>query len=231
MSQSFTLTTLKTALQNQVADSSTEFVAELDTIIKSAETRLLRDLRLENFSSVFTGSLTASQREQPIHGYAANGDNPRIVAIREVRIENVGGGGDLRFLPRRTYGFCASYAPDASVESEPAYWAPLDDINIYVVPTPDVAYQYSVRGLIRPYSLTDATNNPTGTSWLGEHAGDMLFYAALIASEEYLKDAEDEMMAKWRTSYTETLQASFPELQRLMQADYGLLEPSARAPG
>ena len=49
---SFTLSTLKTAVQNYVESAETTFVASLDTFIKEAEERILKAVELPVFLSL-----------------------------------------------------------------------------------------------------------------------------------------------------------------------------------
>ena len=57
---SFTLSTLKTAVQNYVESSETTFVASLDTFIQEAEERILKAVELPVFRKNVTGTASAS---------------------------------------------------------------------------------------------------------------------------------------------------------------------------
>jgi len=54
----FTLATLKSTIQTYLKDSDTEFVADLDTIIKQAEDRILKTVRPRRERLGITQSLT-----------------------------------------------------------------------------------------------------------------------------------------------------------------------------
>ena len=72
----------------------------------------------------------------------------------------------------------------------------------------------TIRCIIRPAGMT--SGNPT--TWLGTHVGDLLFYACLVGSEQYLK--ADERIATWKTEYVERLQAARFELKPETRKDY-----------
>ena len=55
---SFTLATLKTAIQDYTENTETSFVSSLNTFIKAAEDRIFRSVDLEIFRKNVTSSLT-----------------------------------------------------------------------------------------------------------------------------------------------------------------------------
>ena len=57
---SFTLSTLKTAIQDYAESSETTFVTHLPDFIKTAEERILKAVQLDVFRKNVTGTLTAS---------------------------------------------------------------------------------------------------------------------------------------------------------------------------
>ena len=56
----WTLTTLKSAIQDYLQTTETTFVNNLDTIITQAEDRILKSVQLPDFRINKTGTLTAS---------------------------------------------------------------------------------------------------------------------------------------------------------------------------
>ena len=58
----FTLTTLKSAIQDYLQTTETTFVNNLDTIITQAEDRILKSVQLPDFRINRTGTLTASNQ-------------------------------------------------------------------------------------------------------------------------------------------------------------------------
>lgn len=211
---SFNFTELSTALQAWLEDSGTEFTGNIETIISLGESRLATDLNFEIFDEVSTAALTPAVREQPIKPALLQG-------TRSIHLRDVGGTGLLRYLRLRTYEYCADFAPDISVQAEPIFYAELDELNWYMVPTPDVAYQAVIRAIVPPEALTVGTP----TSWMGSNAGDVLFYACLMSSEEFLKSKD--RAAEWKQSYAELLPMRKVELRRQIRSDYNPVRAGA----
>ena len=59
---SFTLATLKTAIQNYTENDETTFTSTLDTFIKNTEERILKNTHLDIFRKNVTGTMTSSSQ-------------------------------------------------------------------------------------------------------------------------------------------------------------------------
>ena len=59
---SFTLATLKTAIQNYTENDETTFTSTLDTFIKNTEERILKNTHLDIFRKNVTGTMTSSNQ-------------------------------------------------------------------------------------------------------------------------------------------------------------------------
>ena len=62
-----TYSELKSLIQNYLENTETTFVSDLPQIIKQAEERILKSVKLPNFRKNVTGSLTASNELSLIH--------------------------------------------------------------------------------------------------------------------------------------------------------------------
>lgn len=205
---SYTYTELLAEIQAWVDDDSTEFVAALPNIIRLAESQVATDLGLDIFDAVTTGNLTASQPEQDILG-------SDVQQVQALWIRDADGTGLLRALRHRTYAFCLDYAPDPAVEAEPKFWAYVgenDDVTtrIYLSPTPDDTYEFTLRFTGPPEGLSSTNSN----TWIGDNAGDLLLWQALYKAESWLKSDQAQ---RWFQQYAQLMQTRMPTLQESMR--------------
>jgi hypothetical protein len=211
MAYSVNYSQLVTQLSNVVEDESDEYLADRDNIIARAELRVLRDIDLELFKGVNTAvSTVQGTREVSIPGTLVSVDTVSMTAS-----------GSYVPLFQRSYDYCTFYAPTVATQAQPKYYAFLTATQLYIVPTPNAVYPLTMRGLQRPASMS--SGNPT--TWIGDHAGDLLYYAAVIESETFLADKAraDEV----RVSYAERLPQSKMELREETRADYSPVRRAA----
>jgi len=210
-----TLAALSTAIQSFIEDTGVEFTGNINTIIQLGEGRCYTDLNLELLDTVITANLTAAQRLQAIK--PANNQ-----ATRTIHLRGVGGTGDLIKIARRTYEFCIEYAPTIATQARPLYYAEYSPTEYYMVPTPDVAYQASIRQVVAPPSLVSVA--PT---WLATNMGDLLLYGCLVSTEQYLK-SDDSFIAKWKDTYDGLLSIRRFELRDVVRSDYYPIKDAAK---
>ncbi len=215
-STSFTYNLLIAELQRVLEEASAEYVADLPVLVSLGESRLNTDLNLEIFDRVVTGALTADVFVQPIKPSTWQG-------TRSLHIRDVGGTGLRRFLQRRTYEWCLDFEPDESVTAEPIYYAEYTETEVFVVPAPVLTHGFELRQIQAPTALTVGNQN----SWLGDNAGDLLLYACLISSEEFLKSDQGEIDV-WKKTYGELTTARKLELRRQWRGDYSPVKEAAR---
>jgi hypothetical protein len=128
-----------------------------------------------------------------------------------------------RYLQRRTYEYCLDFAPDETDTAEPIYYSEYTETEFFLAKAPDQAYAFELRQIQTPEALAPGNQN----TWLGDNAGDLLLYACLLASDEFLiSDAED--LAAWRQSYGELVPARKLELRRQWRGDYSPVKEAAR---
>lgn len=218
-SVAFTYDQLIAELQSVLEEDSTEFIADLPTLVKLGESRLATDLNFEIFDRVVTGALTPAAFIQPIKPTTWQG-------TRSLHIRDVGGAGLRRFIERRSYEYCLDFEPDETQTAEPIYWAEFTETDVWMVPAPILAHGFELRQIQSPTSLAPSQQ----TTWIGTNAGDMLLYAALIASEEFLKSDQGEIEV-WKRTYGEFLGARKLELRRQWRSDYSPVMEAARTIG
>lgn len=130
------------------------------------------------------------------------------------------------YLERRTYEYCLDYEPDETLTAQPEYYAEFTETEFFLVPPPDIAYGFDLRQIQTPEALAPGNQ----TTWLGTNAGDLLLYACLLASDEFLiSDPQD--LATWRQSYGELVPARKLELRRQWRGDYSPVQEAARTVG
>lgn len=127
-----------------------------------------------------------------------------------------------RYQERRTYEWCLDFEPDETATAEPQYYAEYTETEFFMVPPPDDAYAFELRQIQTPEALAPGNQ----TTWLGTNAGDLLLYACLLASDEFLiSDAED--LNTWRQSYGELMPPRKIELRRQWRGDYDPVQAAA----
>jgi hypothetical protein len=126
---SFTLTTLKQAIQDYTENNETTFVNNLDTFIKLAEERILKSVQLDLFRKNVSGSTAASNKylARPVDFLA-----PFSLSV-EVS-------GSKEFVEFKDVSFVQTFNPDATVTGTPLYYSVFDVNNFILGPTPNAAF-------------------------------------------------------------------------------------------
>ena len=175
---SFTLSTLKTAVQNYTESSETTFVASLDTFIQEAEERILKAVELPVFRKNVTGTATASNTylSTPTDFLA-----PYSLAVISSSVYS--------YLLYKHVSFIRDFTPNASTTGLPKYYALFDDNSFLLAPTPDTTYSFELHYKYRPASLT--TTSGTDTTWLSDNAPDAMLYGTLVEAATFLKNPQE----------------------------------------
>jgi len=201
----YTYTTLKAAIVAFTEDQGTEFDTNVDKIIPLAEERILRDLDLELFDKAMSGVF------QPSNEWLTKPTD--LVALRSLHYTNAAG--DFVLIEPRSWTFCKDYWPKAATTTAtPKFFAEHDENTWLIAGTPASALALTIRFTYRPTGLT-STN---ATTWLGTNAGDLLFFACLVASEQFLK--ADNRVPVWKAEYIERLAAAKVELKAEARINY-----------
>lgn len=208
MASSFTYTTLAAALVSMTEDVGTEFATAVDTIIPLGEDKVLRDLDLTLFDTVATGSFTSSN---PLLAKPTD-----FIALRSMHYINAST--NMVELEPRSWSFIKDYWPNnATTTATPKYFAEYLNSSTpawHIAGTPASALSYSVEYVKRPTGLTSSN----AATWLGSNVGDLLLYACLVASEQFLK--ADERIPVWTTEYMSQLAAARSELRLSIRTNY-----------
>ena len=182
---SFTLSTLKTAVQNYVESAETTFVASLDTFIEEAEERILKAVELPVFRKNVTGTASASNT------YLSTPSD--FLASYSLAVISSSAYSYLLF---KHVSFIRDFTPNASTTGLPKYYALFDDNSFILAPTPDQTYTFELHYKYRPASLT--TTSGTDTTWLSDNAPDALLYGTLVEAANFLKNPQETVLYEQR---------------------------------
>jgi hypothetical protein len=79
-----------------------------------------------------------------------------------------------------------------------------NELSFILGPTPDTTYNAELHYYYYPVSIADTTNNPSGTSWLGDNFDTVLLYGSLVEAYTFMK-GETDMMTLYNQKYVEAL--------------------------
>lgn len=172
-------------------DNDTAFQAQIPRLVMYAENRVATDLKVEGVQQVVTNTLAVGQPNM-----AKPTGWRDTVSFQLTRAD----GTRFNVFPR-TYEYARQYWPDSTQKGEPRYYAEYNFENFLLVPTPDIAYAFELIYHAKIQAL-DTTNE---VNWLTMNAPQLLFYAAMLEAQTYLKnDAKTQL---WAGFYNDSLQA------------------------
>ena len=178
---------LKESLQN----SETTFVADLPTIIKQAEERILKLVRLPVFRRNVQGNLTTGNQY-----LGTPSDFMDTFSIATITSDT------YNYLIRTDVSFIREAYPTTTTTSAPKHYALFDDSTYIVGPTPNSDYTTELHYFYRPASITSA--GESGTTWLSTNATNALLYGCLVEGYTYMK-GEADLMNLYNQRYQEAL--------------------------
>jgi hypothetical protein len=143
---SYTLTTLKSAIQDYTENTETTFVSNLRSFIRSAENRLFKMVDFEVFRKNSTTATTSSDR---FLSCPTDFFSPFSLSITSSN--------NMIFLLEKDVNFVQEYHPNSSTTGTPKYYARFDVDNFILAPTPDSNYTCELHYYYKPTSLADST--------------------------------------------------------------------------
>jgi len=174
----WTLSTLKTAIQDYSESTETSFVTNLPNFIKTTEERILKSVQLDDFIKNVTGTATASS---PYLGSPSDYLSSFSLAV-------IDSSSNYNYLQLKHPSFIRDFTPASSTTGLPKYYAEFDENTFILAPTPDTTYTFELHYFFRPSSLTSAGDS--GTTWLSDNAPNALLYGSLTEAMVYLKNYE-----------------------------------------
>lgn len=160
---------------------------QIPRLINLAERRIARELKVQGFINVVTGTLTIGQST-----YSKPDRWRDTVSI------NIGTGAQnnsRKVLFSRAYEYLLSYWPDRSQTEEPIFYSDYDYDHWLIAPTPDAEYPFE----ILYYELPPLLDDVVQTNWLTEYAPQLLLYGTLLEATPFLKN--DERIGVWQSMY------------------------------
>ena len=174
---SFTLATLKTAIQDYTDNSETSFVTNLPNFIKGAEEKIFKSVDLDYFRKNVTSAFTSSD---PYLTVPAD-----YLASFSLQITT---SGSEKFLLQKDVNFIQQYTSDPTTTGSPIYYASFDVDNFIVAPTPSTGFAVELHYYYRPASLT---TDDSGSTWISTNAPDALLYGCLVEAYTFMKGEAD----------------------------------------
>ena len=165
--------------------------------ISNAENRIFREVDLDAFRSYQYALLTANNSFVSLPGTGI----AEFALIRSVQIYGQTLGNSRKKLEQKDVTFMNEYWPDRTATATPVYYANWKAGNIYLAPTPDVAYNIEVALNKLPTGLS-STNT---TTWVSINAPRTLLYACLCEAFKFLKGPYD-LLAQYEQGYANALQ-------------------------
>lgn len=205
MPSSFTYATLTSTIQSFTEDQGTEFAAIIPTIIQLAEDRILRDLDLELFDTINTLAFTAGN---PVLTKPTG-----TVATRTIHFTDATS--NFVLMEPKSWEFVKDFWPNAATSTAaPRYYTEYSPTQWYFAGTPSGTNAVTARCVVAPAGLTALNTN----TWLSNYMGDLLLYACLTVSEEFLK--ADPRIPVWEQDYMGRLSAARGILKPEDRMDY-----------
>ena len=192
MASSTTFTTLKDDLRRYLERGSTYAAdavvfEQLPRLINLAERRIARELKIQGFINVVTGTLTTglSVYDKP--------DRWRDTVSMTI---GTGSDGNTRTpVFTRSYEYVRSYWPDSTQTDQPVFYADYDYSHWLIAPTPDADYPFEVVY----YQIPQLLDETVQSNWLTEYAPELLLYASLLEATPFLKN--DDRIPVWQSMY------------------------------
>ena len=186
-----TYSELKSLIQDYLQNTEATFVADLPTIIKQAETRILKTVKLPVFRKNVTGNLTSGNQ------YLATPTD--FLDNFSLSITN---SSSQEFLLFKDVNFVREAYPNASTTGVPKHYALFDNTSFIVGPTPGSGYTVELHYFYQPDSLTAGSDS--GTTWLSTNAENALLYGCLVEAYTYMK-GEPDLIATYEKRYDQAL--------------------------
>jgi hypothetical protein len=160
---------------------------QIPRLINLAERRIARELKVQGFINVVTGTLQS--------GNAVYAKPDRWRDTVSINI-GVGPGNDNRkVLFSRAYEYLISYWPNRAQTDEPIFYSDYDYTHWLITPTPAEDYPFEVLY----YELPPLLDDTVQTNWLTEYAPQLLLYGTLLEATPFLKN--DERIPVWQNMY------------------------------
>lgn len=160
---------------------------QIPRLINLAERRIARELKVQGFINVVTGTFAVGQ--------AVYSKPDRWRDTVSVNIGTGASNNNRKVLFTRDYEYLLSYWPNRTETEEPIFYSDYDYDHWLIAPTPDAEYPFE----ILYYELPPLLDDVVQTNWLTEYAPQLLLYGTLLEATPFLKN--DERIGVWQSMY------------------------------
>jgi len=188
MAYTYTYATLVQDIQDWTENDFSEFTGEVDSFIRNAELRIVRETDLDVFRKTSTATLNVDDR------YLSKPSD--FVYDRWLKVTS--GSNVTDVLPKDTSFLWTAY-PDDTATGLPRYYSDFDNTTFMLGPVPDSAYTVTLGYIYLPDGLSSSNT----TTWIGTNAPDVLLYACLVEAIGYMKGMEHPDLQYYEKRYTE----------------------------
>lgn len=175
-----------------VDTTEANFVAILPAMIEGAELRCYRDCDFP--------SARRTQRLSIVAGTASVAPPADMVVPRALWVEAASGARSE--VLRRDASYLREYAPTASTQGVPRYWATTDAETLLLAPAANASYLLDMEYTFRPAPLAEGNQE----TWLSARYPDLLIYAAMVWGSGYQRNFgaqtdDPQMPGSWEGQY------------------------------
>ena len=195
-----TYTELVAAIESYTQNYESDFVANIPTFVKQAETRIYNTVQIPALRKNVTGVLSSGNKY-----LSCPNDFLSVFSIAVID------SGNYEYLLNKDVNFIRAAYPSANDTGLPKYYALFgptvvssavtDELSFILGPMPDANYDVELHYFYLPESITVA---PDGRTWLGDNYDPVLLYGSLVEAYIYMK-GEAEMMAAYEKKYQDAL--------------------------
>lgn len=175
--------------------SDKPFVDQIPRFIMLAENRIASEVRGLGQLDIVQGSFDSSVVKKPVRW-------------RETASMNATVGGQIKVLFERSYEYCRTFAPDATVRGDPRFYADYGYEHWLIVPTPTPGTVFEVSYYVRPEPLSSSNQ----INWTTQYAPQLILYASLLEAQPFLKN--DNRIATYKGFYDFASSAVTAEAKR-----------------
>ena len=188
---SFTLATLKTAVQDYLQVSEITFTSQLNNFIQESESRIFKMVQLPEQRKNVQGSATSGNRflATPTDFFA-----PFSLAVISSN--------KYIYLDFKHPSFLKEYSPDSTTTGTPKYYSLFDDSAFELSPVPNANFTVELHYLHKLASLTAGSDS--GTTLLSTDHPDALLYGTLVEGATFLKETPD-VIANFEARFKEAI--------------------------
>lgn len=193
-----TYTELVAAIESYTQNYETDFVANIPTFVKQAETRIYNSVLIPALRKNVTGVLTANNK------YLSCPDD--FLSVLSLAVID---DGSYEYLLNKDVNFIRAAYPSPADTGIPRYYSLFgptvisnvitNELSFILGPTPDASYDVELHYYYYPESIVDA-----GTSWVGDNYDPVLLYGSLYEAYIFMK-GEPDVLTMYQQKYNDAL--------------------------